>query len=132
MPLRRQAAACFFVFSAGAFFIFKTTARRVPFFAYAAVSVALLASATAVELEGAWLTIAYIIESACVSLVIYAALRDAKLALRSTLLLVGPAILSLWSINAEEWRYTVLHEHFFVLLLFGSVFFALGVFFGTR
>src|SRR3989338_5278313 len=120
------------VFSAGAFFVFKTRVKRVPFFAYAAVSAMLLASATAIELDGAWLTIAYIIESACVSLVIYATLRDAKLALRSTLLLVGPAILSLWSINAEEWRYTVLHEHFFVLLLFGSVFFALGVFFGTR
>ncbi|TSC78838.1 MAG: membrane protein [Parcubacteria group bacterium Gr01-1014_29] len=120
------------VFSAGAFFVFKTTAKRVPFFAYAAVSVALLASATAVELEGARLTIAYIIESACVSLVIYAALRDTKLALRSTLLLVGPAALSIQSIMAREWRYSVLHEHFFVLLLFASVLCALGIFFGKR
>lgn len=120
------------VFSAGAFFIFKTTAKRVPFFAYAAVSAALLASATALELEGAWLIIAYIIESACISVVIYAALHDAKLALRSTLLLVGPAILSLESITAREWRSSILHEHFFVLLLFGSVLCGLGMFFGKR
>lgn len=120
------------VFSAGAFFVFKTTAKRVPFFAYAAVSVALLASATAVELEGARLTIAYIIESACVSLIIYAALRDTKLALRSTLLLIGPAILSIESITAQEWRYSVLHEHFFVLLLLASVLCGLGAFFAKK
>lgn len=120
------------VFSVGAFFIFKTTAKRVPFFSYAAVSVMLLASATALELDGAWLTIAYIIESACVSLVIYTALRDTKLALHSTWLLIGPAILSLQSINAKEWRYEVLHEHFFVLLLFGSVLCGLGMFFARR
>lgn len=120
------------VFSAGAFFVFKTTTKRVPFFSYAAVSVMLLASATAMELDGAWLTIAYIIESACVSLVIYGALRDAKLALRSTWLLIGPAFLSSYSITAEEWRYEILHEHFFVLLLFGTVLCALGVFFGKR
>lgn len=120
------------VFSAGAFFVFRATGKRVPFFAYAAVSVALLASATAVELEGAWLTIAYIIESACVSLVIYAALGNVQLALRSTLLLAGPAVLSVESIMAREWRYFVIHKHFVVLLLFASVLSVLGAFFGKK
>ncbi|TSC70874.1 MAG: membrane protein [Parcubacteria group bacterium Gr01-1014_70] len=117
------------VFSMGAFLVFRATQKRVPFFAYAAVSIALLAAATAAELDGPMLTIAYTLESACISLVLYAALRDVKIALMSTFLLAAPAALSIESFMARVWRTHILHDHFFVLLLFAGVLLGLGLFF---
>ncbi len=125
-------AAWMVVFSAGAFLVFKATQQRSPFFAYAGVSVALLAAATAAELEGASLTIAYTLESALVALVIHEILGDIKAALRSIVLLAGPAVLSLQSFAAREWADTILHEHFFVILLFAVVSGGLGMFFGSK
>lgn len=125
-------AAWIIVFSTGGFLAYRATKQRVPFFAYAGVSIALLAAATAAELEGAALTIAYTIESALVSFVVYVVLADLKIALRSTALLIGPAVLSIKSIIAPEWRTTILQEHFFVLLLFALVASSLGVFFGEK
>src|SRR3989338_6391752 len=52
-------AAWMVVFSVGAFLIFKITKRREPFYTYVGIGVAMLAAATAAELEGATLTIAY-------------------------------------------------------------------------
>ena len=113
-------------FVLGAFVIFRMSARREPLFLYAGIGVAFIAAATALELEGAVLTIAYTLEAAAVSLAIFAITRDVFAAQKSTLLLLGPAILSFTSVISSEWRFGVFNKHFFVLALLSLTFFALA------
>jgi uncharacterized membrane protein len=116
------------LFIVGAFAIFTITKRREPFFVYTGVAIAMLATATAAELDGAALTIAYIIESAVIPMVAYIVMQDRKIAESLTLLMVGPAFLSLSSIFAN-WRTEILWDHFFVLFLMAGVSLLLGIFF---
>jgi len=122
-------AAWTVVFTAGAFLIFRVTNRREPFYVYAGVGIALLAAATAAELEGAALTIAYTIESGAIALIAYLVTNDIKIGQRMSLLLAGPALLSLESIFARVWTSEVIHEDFFVLLILGVTTFGLGMLF---
>ena len=117
------------VFAVGAFLIFKATQRREPFYVYAGVGIAMLAAATSAELEGATLTIAYIIESGIIALIAYAVLRDIKIAERISLILAGSVVLSIGSIASSAWATSVFHKDFFVLLILGLTFFGLGLFF---
>lgn len=116
------------LFIVGAFAIFTITKRREPFFVYAGVAIAMLATATAAELDGAALTIAYIIESAVIPMVAYMVMQNRSIAERLTLLMIGPAFLSLSSIFAN-WRTEIPWDHFFVLFLMAGVSLLLGVFF---
>lgn len=113
-------------FMLGAFVVFRASGRREQLFLYAAIGIGYIAAATALELDGAALTIAYTLESAAVALALYGITRDAAVAQRSTLLLAGPAVLSFGSMLSSDWRDTVLNPHFFVLLIIGAAFFALG------
>ncbi|MBI2439431.1 MAG: DUF2339 domain-containing protein [Candidatus Moranbacteria bacterium] len=117
------------VFSVGAFLIFKITGRREPFYIYSGVSVAMLAAATAVELSGATLVIAYIIETITLLLVARVVLRDIRIIERMIFLLLGPIFLSLESIISPRWKTGVIHEDFFVLFLLAASLFFLGIFF---
>lgn len=125
-------AAWMVVFAVGAFLIFKLTQRREPFYIYAGVGIAMLAAATSAELKGATLTIAYTVESGIIVLIAYAVLRDIKIAERISLLLIGPAILSIGSITSRAWATGVIHKDFFVLLVLGLTFLGLGAFFLRR
>jgi len=117
------------VFAVGAFLIFRITQRREPFYVYAGVGIAMLAAATSAELKGATLTIAYTIESGIIALIAYTVLRDIKIAERTSLLLIGPAILSIGSITSRAWLTSVIHKDFFVLLVLGLTMLGLGTFF---
>src|SRR3989304_1793002 len=68
------------IFLVGAFFIFKATGKKEPFYVYSGVGLAMLAAATAAELDGYTLTIAYTIEAAIASVVAFMVLRDVKIA----------------------------------------------------
>lgn len=120
------------VFAAGAFAIFRLTGRREPFYAYAGVSIAMLAAATSAELSGATLTLAYTIESGLIALVAYGVLRDLQISERVSLLLAGPTILSFQSIVSRAWDRGVFHKDFFVLLVLGVVIGGLGLFWQRR
>lgn len=125
-------AAWMIVFAVGAFLIFRITQRREPFYVYAGVGIAMLAAATSAELKGATLTIAYTIESGIIALIAYLVLRDIKIAERISLLLAGPAILSIGSITSRAWATSVIHKDFFVLLVLGLTLLGLGIFFLRR
>lgn len=122
-------AAWMVVFAVGAFLTLRITGRHEPFTIYGGVGVAMLAAATAAELQGAALTIAYTIESGLIALLVYIILRDVRLAERASLLLIGPAVLSLSSIQSSAWFSRVIHRDFFVLLALALVIFGLGLFF---
>lgn len=116
------------VFVVGAFAVFAITKRKEPFFVYAGVGIAMLAAATAIDFDGAGLTIAYIIESAIIPLVAYGVMRDRTVAKTLTLLTIGPAFLSIQSMMAN-WRTEIPADHFFVLLIMSATLLLLGVFF---
>lgn len=122
-------AAWMIVFAGGAFAIFMATRRREPFYVYAGVGVTMLAAATAVELEGAALTIAYTLESGMIPLIIYLVLKDIRVAEVASLLLVGPAILSFNSVVSPAWVFAVFQKDFIVLFLLAMTLFSLGLFF---
>ncbi len=122
-------AAWMIVFAVGSFLIFKATQKREPFYVYAGIGIAMLAAATSVELKGATLTIAYTIESGVISLIAYSILRDIKIAESISLLLIGPAILSINNITSSAWITGVIHKDFFVLLILGLTFLGIGIFF---
>lgn len=116
------------VFVVVAFAVFAITKRKEPFFVYAGVGIAMLAAATAIDFEGAGLTIAYTIESAIIPLVAYGVMRDRNVAKTLALLTIGPAFLSIQSIIAN-WRIEIPWDHFFVLLIMSGTLLLLGVFF---
>lgn len=125
-------SAWMIVFGAGAFLIFKITKRREPFYVYAGVGIAMLAAATSAELNGATLVIAYAIETGVIALITYLILKDIKIAERMSLLLIGPAILSVQSIASRSWATGVIHKNFFVLLIMAIIPLGLGLFFLSR
>jgi uncharacterized membrane protein len=125
-------AAWMIVFAVGGFLVFRITQRREPLFVYAGVSIAMLAAATSAELEGATLTIAYIIESSIIAFVAYMFLQNVKIAQRVSLLLIGPVVLSFESMTSHAWGMGVFHKDFFVLFVLGLSFLGLGAFFLQR
>ncbi len=122
-------AAWMIAFIAGAFATFKITARREPFYVYTGVSIAMLATATAAELSGPALVIAYTIESAVVALISYAILKDIHIAQRLSLLMIGPVALSFESMRAYQWRTSVFHDDFAVLAMLMFALVGMGLFF---
>ncbi len=116
-------------FIIGAFIVYKMTNKREPFYVYAGVSIAMLAAATAVELSGSALVIALTIEVGMVSWISFQLLQDRKIAERLCLLFIGPAILSLQSLDYSVWYHSVLHEHFFVLLILAVTMMSVGLLF---
>ncbi len=117
------------VFAAGAFLIFRITQRREPFYAYAGVCIVMLAAATSAELSGATLTMAYTIEAAAIVLITHRLLQDLRATAKVSLLLIGPAILSLQSITSPAWYQAVIHKDFFVLLILTLALGGVGAFF---
>ncbi|OGE80743.1 MAG: hypothetical protein A3H72_02020 [Candidatus Doudnabacteria bacterium RIFCSPLOWO2_02_FULL_48_8] len=122
-------SAWMIVFVSGAFLIFKLTRRNEPFYVYAGVGVAMIAAATAAQLQGAALTIAYTVEAAIICLVAYLLLKDLDISKRLSMLLIGPVLLSFSSVTSRAWSVGVIHEDFFVLLILGLAIFGLGLFF---
>jgi len=117
------------VFVSASFVVFRITGRREPFYAYAAVGVAMLGAATAAELSGAALTIAYTIEVALISLVTMAVTRDRDASERISFLFAIPMFFSMQSLFWGSWGTVVVGTDFFVLLLLGVSLLGLGLFF---
>jgi hypothetical protein len=117
------------VFSSGAFMLFKITQRHEPFYIYLGVGIGMLAAATATELNGAALTITYTIESGIIPFIAYYVLRDIRIAQKTSLLLIGPILLSIGSVFSSTWRTGVFHQDFFVLLILATTFSLLSLFF---
>jgi uncharacterized membrane protein len=113
-----------FVF--GAYAVFRASGRREAIVLYSAIGVGYIAAATAMQLHGEVLTIAFTLEAAAVSMSIYILSRDIAAAQRAALLLIVPGLLTLQSFVAREWLVGVFNKHFFVLAVFASTLFILG------
>ncbi len=122
-------AAWMMVFVSGAFLISRATKQSSPFYVYAGVGVIMLAAATAAELNGATLTIAYTVECGIVTILSHVLRRDVNLSRRTCFLLLVPVSRSVSSLEAFSWSDAVFNQHFFVLAVLALVLGGLGIFF---
>ncbi|MDQ5938866.1 MAG: hypothetical protein QG642_556 [Patescibacteria group bacterium] len=105
------------VFVAGAFLIFRQTQRKIPLYIYTGVGITMLAAATTIELDGGVLTIAYTVESAVISLLMFAALKDHILGQKYSLLLIGPVLVAFSEIDNLQSSRTIFNSHFFAIFI---------------
>ena len=120
------------IFVGGAFLLFRATGKREPFYIYAGVGIVMLATATAKELSGPALTIAYTIETGLIVLISYFITKKSEVAELLSFLFIGPLFLSLNSISSSAWNTSVIHDDFFVLLTLFIAFFVLTLYFFKR
>ncbi|MCA9354717.1 MAG: hypothetical protein KC877_04320, partial [Candidatus Kaiserbacteria bacterium] len=111
------------IFAVGTYIVYSFTANKPAFYLYGATAAALIGVATAAELDGPVLTLAYLFEI-CVLLLAAGRLGlRARTLSRMSLLLTVPVLLSLESFGSSAWRQGVFHEDFVVL---GLTMFVLG------
>ncbi len=111
------------IFSVGTFCVYTLTTNRIPFFIYGAVTTGLLFAATAAELSGPALTLAYTAQITALLLVARLYLPSA-LSEKLVWLFTLPVVLSLPSLAASSWNTGFMHWDFVTLLFIG---FSLGV-----
>lgn len=120
-------------FLIGGEYLYRITGKAAPFVAYGGVSGVLIATATAVLLDGPALAIAYTLETGAVIAIGYLLGRNVSLSRLSTLLFLGPAWLSLENIFSRSWRSTeqtlLSNDDFWVLLVLIITAFGLSILF---
>jgi hypothetical protein len=116
------------VFSIGSFVVYRVLQNSVPFYIYGATSIALLAAATAAELSGPVLTIAFTIEIALLVLLTARILRDVHVTTVLSWLFIVPVMFSFESFISSAWMKGVFHDDFFVLLVLGAALAVVGRF----
>ncbi len=105
------------IFAFGAYVVYIYTANRIAFYIYGATSVALVGVATAAELSGPTLTLAYWFEIAAV-LVAAGKLGVSSRSLSYIgLLFAVPALLSVGSLDSRSWRDGIWHNDFVVVIV---------------
>jgi len=120
------------VFGFGAFTAVRHGAPLEYFYSYASVGVVLLGVATAVELDGPALTIAFILEAAAVLVAGYAITRESKYLPVLAVPAVVPLLYSLESMTSSDWRYSIMHGDGAVLALILAMTSLLGTYFYTQ
>ena len=115
-----------FVFLIASFIIYKETKRLAPFYLYGIITVIMIVVATTLELDGSALTIAFIVEAFAIILGSYFITKKQEVAEKSSVLMFGPIVLGLYSLESHHWRDAVLHEDFFVALAVAFASFILG------
>lgn len=120
------------VFAFGAFIAQRLGAAIEFFYAYAGVGVVLLGVATALQLDGPSLTIAYIFESLVIIFVGYRISRKASLIPVLAIPALVPMMLSFGSMNTYLWKDSIVHEDSLVLILIMLSGLGLAQFFRTE
>jgi uncharacterized membrane protein len=115
------------VFALGTYVIFLYTANRPAFYLYGAVALGLVGIATASELSGPALTIAYLLEIGLIFMVARQLRASVSTQQYLASLMVIPFVLSLESLAAPEWRTGIMHSDFVVLVLTFSIFTMIGL-----
>jgi uncharacterized membrane protein len=117
------------IFAVGSYFVFIKTNKESFFYVYSLVSVVMLAIATSAELEGPNLIIAFAFESVVISIAGYLITNRQSVGQNLSLLMIGPAGLSLGSFFSEKWALGYYHRDFAVLLVMAILLGVLGIFY---
>ena len=115
-----------FFFAVGAFMVYAQTRLKAPFFIYGGVAATLIGVATAFELDGASLIIAFILEVALVVFLTQVLLNNYKTTLYTSLLFIVPIMGSFESLEDYRWRERIPFDHFSVLFLLMFILFGLA------
>jgi len=115
------------VFVLGAFMIFYKTKKKDALYIYTGVGIAMLGTATTIQLDGAALTIAYTVESAVISMLMFVAMKSHIIGQKYSLLLLGPILIAFGDIEKFDRSKTVLNEYFFSILVLALCLFVLGL-----
>jgi uncharacterized membrane protein len=105
------------VFTVGSYLVYRLIERPEPFYIYGATSIALLGAATASELTGDTLTIAYTLEIGALVLLATRLMKSTAVPNSLTLLFVLPILASFEAFASSDWSIGVLHSSFFVLTI---------------
>ncbi|MDX1535979.1 MAG: DUF2339 domain-containing protein [Candidatus Spechtbacterales bacterium] len=116
------------IFSTGAFIVSKAMDRKEPFFVYAGISLAMLATATALELSGDALTIAYLFEALVIILLAHFITGSKKITYSLLPLLLPSIVLSMENVFGYPWGEGTINKDSAILLVFALVLAGLGYF----
>lgn len=105
------------IFVGSSFIAFKFTSKLAPFYAYGSVAVAFIAAATAAQLDGASLTIAFTMEVLLLVAIVLLLTKDVKVAIKTSFLFIAPIMLSLASVFKYSNSRELFTEDFFVIAL---------------
>jgi len=114
-------SAWMLVFALGSFIVYRRSQHKAPFYIYSAISVGLLAAATAAELTGPVLTIAFTFEAGLIVLLARLLTKDVRIVQNVSWLFLVPVVLSMTSLTANTWKDGFLHGDFFVLITLAVV-----------
>ncbi len=105
------------VFAVSSFAAFKFSSKLAPFYAYGSVAVAFIAAATAAQLNGASLTVAFTMEVLLIVSAVLMLTKDIKATCTASWLFLVPTLLSLSSVSAYANSRDLFSKDFFVLAL---------------
>ncbi|MDD4358631.1 MAG: DUF2339 domain-containing protein, partial [Candidatus Pacebacteria bacterium] len=117
------------VFAIATFIVFQKTGKKSSFYIYGLSSTALLAAATALQLKGESLVIAYIIESVIICLSTYLITNNLNIAKKFSCLLIGPILLSFGTFISYLFQNNPFSKYLFSLLFLVSAILFTGLFF---
>lgn len=109
-------------FAVGSFAVYRLSDNPAPFFAYSGVAGGFVAAATAVELSGAVLTMAYTVEVSLLLLLVGVLTGKHRVIRFVSFLYAAPVIMSFDSLVDPSWSTGVFHTDFAVLLMMMVVF----------
>ena len=117
------------IFAVGSYIVFVKTKRMGFFYVYSLISIVYLAVVTGILLEGRVLILAYIFESAAISLVGYSVTSNLKVGYRLSLLMIFPGIAAIGSFSSILRRASIFNEDFAIIISMSFVLLGLGLFY---
>ncbi len=105
------------IFAITSFTVYKYSEERAPFYAYGSVAVAFIAAATAAQLDGATLVIAFTLEVLLLVLSILMLTEDPIVAAKSSWLFVVPLFLSVENLSKYSYSKDLFSADFYVLII---------------
>lgn len=117
------------IFAAGSFITYFKTGNKNYFYTYCLVAIAFLGAATAIELQGPVLTIAFCIEAAIIALASFIITGNIDIGFNLSKLMIIPGILAFSSLFFGNWQAGVFNSDFVVVLLVGVLLMVMGIFF---
>lgn len=116
------------VFLLAAFTFLVLRQQRDAFYLFGSIGLTLLAVTTATVFDGNALALAYTIEAGFAVILVQQILKQPQITVKMTLVFIGPLLLSLQSLYSSAWQGSILHQDFFVLLVFTITVLLVGLF----
>ncbi len=114
------------LFVLGAFLTHQLVKLKEPMYLYTGIAIVFLAAATAFELSGSALVIAYTIQASIIAATATYLFKRPLLGQLLSGLLIVPMLLSAQSIASHKWATSILHADFFVLFILSFALLGLG------